>query len=81
MSHKKSSLGRKSKLLSVNYIQGWAGYIQRDGGSGLAMLPFCLFGLSVIADFMAKWHCLESIKKSLVISPCCGLGPLSSLAL
>ena len=97
MLQKESSIGRKhhseESLSGSLCIKGWAGYIQRDGGTGLAMLPFCLFGQPVIADFMptcgrALWKLgnftmlfhIYSEFFCFVTTSCCGLAQ-PSLAL
>ena len=56
MLHKESPFGgRKSQWLSI-YIQSWACYMHRDGGTGLAMVPFGALCQSAVADFTPKWR-------------------------
>ena len=41
-------------------LEGWVGYTW-DGETGQSTLPFGVFGLAVVDEFICKWHILDFI--------------------
>ena len=49
-------------------IQGWVGYMRRDGEADLATLPFGVFDQAIVDDFMSKWQVCDFTIKIFVFN-------------